>query len=71
MTAEERMNICKSCPLYKVDEERGPVCNGDKYISPDGNKSSYIYIPGYKKGCNCMLKIKTKSISSHCICGKW
>jgi hypothetical protein len=32
---EERLAICKECPLYK-DGSRGPVCNSSKYISPDG-----------------------------------
>lgn len=35
---DERMAICEKCPLYKVDKIRGPVCDSNKYISPDGTK---------------------------------
>lgn len=36
----ERMEICKKCPLYKEDPTRGPICDSNKYISPDGTKWS-------------------------------
>lgn len=36
----ERMAICEKCPLYKVDKIRGPICDSNKYISPDGTKWS-------------------------------
>jgi hypothetical protein len=32
---EERLSICKMCPLYK-EGTYGAVCNSSKYISPDG-----------------------------------
>lgn len=38
MTAEERMEICKACPLYKEDKFYGPICDNSKYISPDGKE---------------------------------
>lgn len=36
----ERMEICKKCPLYKEDSIRGPICDSNKFISPDGTKWS-------------------------------
>ena len=40
--ASERMAICKKCPLYKDDPDRGEICNPNKYLSPDGEKYSYF-----------------------------
>ena len=34
--------------LYKVDKIRGPVCDSNKYISPDGTKWSW-----FRKGWVC------------------
>lgn len=35
---DERKSICEKCPLYKTDKLHGPVCDSNKYISPDGTK---------------------------------
>lgn len=35
---QERIEICKKCPLYKEHSLYGAVCDGNKYISPDGTK---------------------------------
>ena len=32
---EQRLAICKACPLYK-EGPYGATCNSSKYISPDG-----------------------------------
>ena len=40
--AKERLAICKQCLLYKVDPEKGPICNPAKYMSPDGKEVSYF-----------------------------
>ena len=36
--SKERLEICKKCPLYKVDSVKGPICDNNKFISPDGKK---------------------------------
>jgi hypothetical protein len=33
---KERLDICKACPLYKLDKFYGPVCDSGKYIKTDG-----------------------------------
>ena len=36
--SEERLAICKQCPLYKLDKLHGPICDSNKFISTDGTK---------------------------------
>ena len=66
----KRLDVCKVCPLYK-DTPNGPVCNPSKYISPDGEDWSYFKKDGWVKGCNCLLKNKTRGLNNKCIVGKW
>lgn len=66
----ERMAICEKCPLYKVDSIRGPICDNNKYISPDGTQWSRFKKDGYVKGCGCGLR-KAKNPKNHCIIGLW
>jgi len=69
MTAEERMKICKECPLYEV-QSSGPVCNKSKYINKD-KQTSFLPKAGYVKGCGCKLIYKTANPKSHCVVGLW
>ena len=66
----KRLEICKACPLYK-ETSNGPVCNPSKYISPDGKEWSYFKKEGWIKGCNCLLKNKTRGFNNQCIVKKW
>ena len=50
--ADQRMSICKQCPLYK-ESQYGPVCNSAKFISPDGKDWSWLKKKGYVRGCGC------------------
>lgn len=70
MEPEERMEICKACPLYK-ESTLGPRCDSHRYISPDGKEASWLPKAGWKRGCNCYLNWKTKAPNQHCIIGKW
>ena len=67
---EERIAICEECPLYKLDKIRGPVCDSNKFISPDGTKWSWFRKDGYVRGCGCGLR-KAKNPANKCIVGKW
>lgn len=69
MSPEERLKICKACPLWKMTSWGG-VCDGDKYINAVGDVS-YFPRDGYVQGCNCRLNYKTKDPFSHCNAGKW
>lgn len=39
---ENRQKICEGCPLYKIDSFYGPICDSNKYLSPDGTTISYF-----------------------------
>lgn len=68
---EERLKICKECPLFK-DTPQGPKCNPKLYISLDDKQTTSTYPKlGFKQGCNCLLHRKLANINSKCIAGKW
>lgn len=62
---EERMKICKECPLYK-ETPVGPICNPKLYINKEGKTSAYKK-DGYVRGCSCRLSAKTRLIHGKCI----
>ena len=68
---EKRKEICKNCPLYKIDKFYGPICDNAKYISPDGESWSYFRKDGWTKGCGWQMSKKWKNIKARCIVGKW
>ena len=66
-----RIAVCKECPLYKIDSILGEICNGKLYIDPKTNKISNYPKIGYIKGCNCRLGAKTRMENEQCIINKW
>lgn len=71
MTAEERLNICKSCLLARISWDNTIRCDSTKYMSPDGTKTSYLPHKGWIKGCGCLASVKVHNKDAHCIAGKW
>lgn len=69
--SEERMNICKQCPIFKEHPVYEGICDSSKYISKDGTRWSYFKRDGYVKGCGCKLNSKTRNINNHCIINLW
>ena len=67
----KRQKICESCPLYKIDNRYGPVCDSSRYINPEGTEASYIKKDGWMRGCGCHMKFKWGNIKSKCTIGKW
>lgn len=69
---EERLAICKSCPLYKDIAGRA-ICNPNRYLNTkDLVTVSDIPRIGYKRGCGCLLgKAKLANPNSKCTVGKW
>lgn len=65
---EERLKICKECPIYSPIAGR---CNSKLWINPNTNDVSTHAKAGYIRGCNCLIKIKAKNSNNHCIAGKW
>ena len=68
--AEERLEICKKCPIMRMTEY-GMKCDDRKWISPDGKEGSFLKKDGWKKGCGCMLQYKVRTQTNHCIAGLW
>jgi hypothetical protein len=56
--AKERLEICKNCPIKGKNTFGVDVCDSSK--SEDG-----------KSGCGCLLRLKTRALSSSCPLGKW
>jgi hypothetical protein len=67
---EERMKICKVCPLYDTGPF-GPICNPNLYLNPTTNKFNYIGGSGFTKGCGCRLNAKTRDKDAHCPSQLW
>ena len=71
MTSEQRLAICKKCPLCKTDPTFGPTCDSSKWMNKVTGETSRIPHTGWIKGCGCKLQWKTRNLTSHCIAGKW
>ena len=69
MLAEERLEICRNCPLYKESID-GPICNPRKWINPETGRTSYYPKEGYKRGCACLLDKKVHNPNNHCVANK-
>lgn len=68
---ESRISICRNCKLLKIDKLFGETCNARLYLDPITNETSLIPLKGYKKGCGCVLKAKTRVKNAECPVGKW
>lgn len=64
--ANERMSICKRCPLFLPNDTWGPICNPDLYLNTENMEAVDHPKEGYGKGCGCRLKAKTRDKESHC-----
>lgn len=67
---EQRMTICRKCPLFKVTVV-GPVCNSNLYLNIKTGDVSKTQKDGYKKGCGCRLNAKTRLSYTKCPLNKW
>ena len=63
---EERIKICKTCKLYKADSPLGEICNNKLYLNPKTDEVSYFKKEGFKQGCGCMLRAKTRIVDAKC-----
>ena len=66
---EKRIVICKKCPLFKITKIFGPICNPALYIN-DKDETSKSLMPGFVKGCGCVLSSKTRLEDAKCIINK-
>ncbi len=71
MDKEERLKICKTCPLVKMDSIYGPVCDSSKYMNKATGETSRLPHTGWVRGCACKLRWKAANPTAHCVAGKW
>ena len=69
--SKQRVTICKSCPLYKIDSILGELCNSKLYLNPETNQTSTYPRKGYYNGCGCRIQAKSRLISAKCPLNKW
>ncbi len=69
--SKQRVNICKSCPLYKIDSILGEICNSKLYLNLETNQVSTYPRKGYYNGCGCRIQAKSRLITAKCPLNKW
>ena len=67
--SEVRMNICRSCPLFK--NVAGGICNPMLWLNTVTGDVTTKKTDGYYKGCGCVLHSKTRASLAHCPAKKW
>lgn len=67
MTPEEKLEICKKCPICDLENFR---CNSKLLLNPETNDVSTTPKAGYIRGCGCDIKRKVMG-KKHCPAGKW
>lgn len=67
--SQERLKICKTCPLYKPSF--GGICNNNLWLNVKTMDISNKAKPGYIKGCGCRLLAKTKLPYAKCPANRW
>lgn len=67
--SRNRLQICHRCLLYS--SKFGGICNDKLYMNPNTGEISTEPKDGYKKGCSCRLKAKTRLANAKCPLGKW
>lgn len=68
---KDRISVCKLCPLLKKDKVFGSICNNGLYLNSITGETSKEDKPGFKNGCGCILRSKTRVPEAHCPLNKW
>ena len=68
---KDRIKICKTCKLYKVDNVFGPICNKSLFVNPETEEVSRTRQPGFYSGCGCLLGAKTRVENTKCPLRRW
>lgn len=68
---EQRLAICRICPLARKQFDGSIRCDSHKYLSPDGSQTSFLPKKDWIKGCGCLVNIKCNNPSAICVAGKW
>ena len=68
---KERNKVCKSCPLYKIDNILGEICNSKLYVNLETGQTSNYPKMGYLNGCSCKIDQKARLVYEKCPLEKW
>lgn len=69
--SKERLEICRTCKLLKIDPIFGEVCNKHLFLNPVTDNISTHPKIGFLNGCGCVIKSKTKVLNAKCPLNKW
>lgn len=67
--SKNRLKVCYKCPLYSV--LYGGLCNKKMYLNKETGDISTKAMPGYTKGCGCLVVEKSKNKAASCPLEKW
>lgn len=67
----QRIVICKQCPLFTNKKFVGYICDHRKYYNPETEELSDLPQPGFIGGCGCRLEAKTRLKNATCVLNKW
>ena len=67
----QRIVICKQCPLYTVKSVIGGVCDHRKYYNPETDELSDLPQVGFISGCGCRLEAALRVKNKKCVLNKW
>lgn len=69
--ADARLQVCRTCPLFKEQWDGNHRCRSDMYMDPITKKTSYLPKKGFVNGCGCVLEKKIYSPNAKCVAGLW
>lgn len=69
--SERRLAICKTCPIYTETPVLGPICNSRICYNQKTGEIRQVRGDGFKCGCGCRLRAKTRLDYAKCPIGKW
>lgn len=68
--SEQRMEICRKCPLFK-NGALGAMCNSKLWYNEKTGDVSTTKKDGYVNGCGCRLSAKTTLPYASCPRNQW
>lgn len=68
---KDRISVCKLCPLLKKDKVFGNICSDELYLNTNTGETSKEEKSGFRNGCGCILRAKTRVLEAHCPLDKW
>lgn len=69
--SERRLAVCKTCPIYTETSVLGPICNSRICYNQKTGEIRQTRGDGFKCGCGCRLRAKTRLNYAKCPIGKW